>query len=317
MCATGARGRGRRTSTPTTASTRPRCSTPPCAPARGTRRAAARSRSSWPRSITRTRSAPSCASSERSALRDGLEKASTRKDELLERYLDQVYFGDRVLRHRCRRPAVLRHRARGARRAAGGDAGRAHPGSGGVRHPGRARRREGPTQPGAGNMEKRGWVDDKSLRAALARAGRGHRGSAGAGRGEGTAFRGVRVPPRGVGARRPRRLARVQPRQSVGQRRGYRIETTLDPKAYDAAEATVRGQLGLPEDPATAIVSVQPGNSAIRTLFAGLNFDRKFDVASQATPPAGLMVQTVRLSRCPSRRHRPSLDVRRLFSRGR
>jgi penicillin-binding protein 1A len=68
---------------------------------------------------------------------------------------------------------------------------------------------------------------------------------------------------------------------------GYTIETTLDPKMYDAAVNTVRTTLGGPDDPATAMVSVQPGDGAIRMLFGGLTFDRKFDIASQGRRQPG------------------------------
>jgi penicillin-binding protein 1A len=68
---------------------------------------------------------------------------------------------------------------------------------------------------------------------------------------------------------------------------GYTIETTLEPKLYDEAVATVRGTLGAPADPATAMVTVQPGDGAIRMLFGGLSFDRKFDVASQGRRQPG------------------------------
>jgi penicillin-binding protein 1A len=68
---------------------------------------------------------------------------------------------------------------------------------------------------------------------------------------------------------------------------GYTVETTLDPKWYDAAVSSVRGTLGAPADPATAIVSVQPGDGAIRMLFGGLSYERKFDVASQGRRQPG------------------------------
>lgn len=68
---------------------------------------------------------------------------------------------------------------------------------------------------------------------------------------------------------------------------GYTIETTLDVAMYDHAAQAVQTQLGAPNDPATAIVSVQPGDGAIRMLFGGLTFDRKFDVASQGRRQPG------------------------------
>jgi penicillin-binding protein 1A len=60
---------------------------------------------------------------------------------------------------------------------------------------------------------------------------------------------------------------------------GYTIKTTLDPKAFDAAEAAVRTNLGTPGDPATAVVSVQPGDGAIRAMVSGLDPNYKFNLA--------------------------------------
>jgi penicillin-binding protein 1A len=68
---------------------------------------------------------------------------------------------------------------------------------------------------------------------------------------------------------------------------GYTIETTLDPAAYEAARLAVQQQLAGPADPATAVVTVKPGDGAISVLFGGLSFDRKFDVASQGRRQPG------------------------------
>ena len=62
---------------------------------------------------------------------------------------------------------------------------------------------------------------------------------------------------------------------------GYTIHTTLDPKIFVATVEAVREELGDPEDPVTAVVSVQAGDGAIRNLFGGLDFNAtQFDVAS-------------------------------------
>jgi membrane peptidoglycan carboxypeptidase len=61
---------------------------------------------------------------------------------------------------------------------------------------------------------------------------------------------------------------------------GFTIRTTLDLKAYEAAEAAVRAQLGEPGDPATAVVSVQPGDGAIRAMVSGLDPAQKFNLAA-------------------------------------
>ena len=69
---------------------------------------------------------------------------------------------------------------------------------------------------------------------------------------------------------------------------GYTIETTLDPKTFDAATRSVQERLGAPEDPVTAIAVIQPGDGAIRTLFGGLDFaTTQFDMSSLGGRDAG------------------------------
>jgi penicillin-binding protein 1A len=63
--------------------------------------------------------------------------------------------------------------------------------------------------------------------------------------------------------------------------RGYQVETTFDPDLFEATEAAVRDQLGRPGDPLAATASVEPGTGAIRSLFGGLDFDsNQYDEAS-------------------------------------
>ena len=68
---------------------------------------------------------------------------------------------------------------------------------------------------------------------------------------------------------------------------GLTLETTLDPVAYDAADASVRSKLGAPGDPSSAVVSVAPGDGAIRVLFGGLTVENKLDLASQGRRQTG------------------------------
>jgi membrane peptidoglycan carboxypeptidase len=68
---------------------------------------------------------------------------------------------------------------------------------------------------------------------------------------------------------------------------GYTIETTVDLKATDAAVESAKALLGAPEDPTTAIASVEPGNGAIRVLFGGLDPNLEFDPASQGRRQPG------------------------------
>jgi len=68
---------------------------------------------------------------------------------------------------------------------------------------------------------------------------------------------------------------------------GYTIETTVDLKATDAAVESVKGILGAAGDPTTAIASVQPGDGAIRVLFGGLDPNLEFDPSSQGKRQPG------------------------------
>jgi penicillin-binding protein 1A len=68
---------------------------------------------------------------------------------------------------------------------------------------------------------------------------------------------------------------------------GYTIETTVDLKASDAAVESAKAILGAPGDPTTAIASVQPGDGAIRVLFGGLDPNLEFDPSSQGKRQPG------------------------------
>jgi penicillin-binding protein 1A len=62
---------------------------------------------------------------------------------------------------------------------------------------------------------------------------------------------------------------------------GYTIETTFDPKVFDATVASVQQRLGSPGDPFTAVATVVPGDGAVRSLFGGLDFlTSQFDMSS-------------------------------------
>ncbi|HUS61034.1 MAG TPA: transglycosylase domain-containing protein [Acidimicrobiales bacterium] len=69
---------------------------------------------------------------------------------------------------------------------------------------------------------------------------------------------------------------------------GYTVSTTLDPKVFDAATLAVQATLAQPNDPTTAVATVQPGDGAIRSLFGGLDFaTTQYDVASRGTRQPG------------------------------
>ena len=69
---------------------------------------------------------------------------------------------------------------------------------------------------------------------------------------------------------------------------GYTVETTLDPKLFDATAAAVAARLGEPGDPITAVASVVPGDGAINNLFGGLDYvATQFGYADQGTRQPG------------------------------
>jgi len=73
---------------------------------------------------------------------------------------------------------------------------------------------------------------------------------------------------------------------------GYTIETTLDTKTFDATVASVQAKLGAPGDPVTAVATVVPGDGAIRNLFGGLDFmATQFDMSSLGGRQAGSSVK--------------------------
>ena len=68
----------------------------------------------------------------------------------------------------------------------------------------------------------------------------------------------------------------------------YTIETTLDPKLFDATTAAVAARLGEPGDPITAVASVVPGDGAINNLFGGLDYvATQFGYADMGTRQPG------------------------------
>jgi penicillin-binding protein 1A len=73
---------------------------------------------------------------------------------------------------------------------------------------------------------------------------------------------------------------------TVAEGGGLRVDTTLDPRAQTDALNTMRGTLGRPGDPASALVSIDPHTGAIRALASSwhgheLQFDLPADGARQ------------------------------------
>ncbi len=210
------------------------------------------------------------------------------KDELLERYVNQVYFGDGAYGIGLASTAFF-----------GVPPQELTPGqaailAGKIRAPNALDPRRDPDEVRARrdqvlrNMNRHGWLSDAELSPALASP--------------------VEVVPRPPGVRGvaanskaphflafvAREAAGIDALGSTPEARtrqvltgGYTVETTLDLEDLEAAEAAVKQQLGQPGDPTTAVVSVQPGDGAIRVLFGGLDPGLEFDPASQGRRQPG------------------------------
>ena len=210
------------------------------------------------------------------------------KDELLERYLNQVYFGEGAYGIGLASQAffgVAPAQLTPAQAATLAGKIRSPNGLDPYKDPGTVQSRRDQV---LRNMSRRGWLGGAELESALSLPlGVGPRPTTG----------------RGVGAasKAPdfvafvgREAAEIDALGSTADARrkqaltgGYTIETTVDLKATDAAVAAAKAVLGAPNDPTTAIVSIQPGDGAIRVLFGGLDPNLEFDPASQGLRQPG------------------------------
>ena len=80
----------------------------------------------------------------------------------------------------------------------------------------------------------------------------------------------------------------------VYRRGGLKVYTTIDPKLQEAGRQAIAGQLNLPEDPSSAVVSIDPSNGYIRAMAAsGQYSDRSFNLAAQGHRQAGSAFKTM------------------------
>ncbi|HJP66036.1 MAG TPA: transglycosylase domain-containing protein, partial [Actinomycetota bacterium] len=78
---------------------------------------------------------------------------------------------------------------------------------------------------------------------------------------------------------------------------GLRVATTLDPEMQRAAEAAVAHFLPTPKDPSAALVAIDPSTGAIRALVGGRDFEKtKFNLATQAHRQTGSAAKTFTLA---------------------
>ncbi|HZQ26309.1 MAG TPA: transglycosylase domain-containing protein [Acidimicrobiales bacterium] len=215
-----------------------------------------------------------------------LERSYT-KDELLERYLNQVYFGDGAYGIAAAAQTffgVPPEQLTPAQAATLAGKIRSPEGLDPRRDPAAVQSRRDQV---LRNMRKHRWLDDGELQQSLATP------LTVVPEAPTSPARGPVIAPHFVEYVK-REAAGIDALGGSAESRGhelftggYTIETTLNPQWYDQAVKAVQGNLGGPTDPATAVVSVEPGDGAIRMLFGGLSFDRKFDVASQGRRQPG------------------------------
>jgi penicillin-binding protein 1A len=78
---------------------------------------------------------------------------------------------------------------------------------------------------------------------------------------------------------------------------GLRVATTLDPELQRAAERAVAQHLPDPKDPSAALVAIDPSSGAIRALVGGRDFEKtKFNLATQAHRQTGSAAKTFTLT---------------------
>ena len=208
------------------------------------------------------------------------------KDELLERYLNQVYFGDNAYGLAAASETffgVAADRLSPAQAATLAGKVEAPEDLDPRRHPERVRARRDQV---LRNMARHGWLTRAQfLRAraeplaVLSEAPPGDRERARAAHFVALATReAASIDALGTTAEARRN------RLFTG---GLTVVTTLDVKAYDAAALAARASLPDAADPDAAVVSVVPGDGAIRVLYGGRDPSRAFDVASQGQRQPG------------------------------
>ena len=90
--------------------------------------------------------------------------------------------------------------------------------------------------------------------------------------------------------------ATPEERSTLVFRGGVRVETTLDPALQASAEQAVRDKL--PQSPFTAaLVAIDPGTGDVKALVGGPNFaDAKYNLATQGSRQAGSSFKTIALA---------------------
>jgi penicillin-binding protein 1A len=81
---------------------------------------------------------------------------------------------------------------------------------------------------------------------------------------------------------------------NVYRQGGLKIHTTIDPRLQDAGRRAIRNHLNLREDPASAVVSIDPSNGHIKAMASsGTYDDRTFNLAAQGRRQPGSAFKTM------------------------
>ncbi|GBD45583.1 Penicillin-binding protein 2D [bacterium HR41] len=97
---------------------------------------------------------------------------------------------------------------------------------------------------------------------------------------------------------------------NVFRRGGLRVYTTIDPALQEAARRAIQGQLGLPGDPAAAVVSIDPATGYIKAMAASSNYrDTTFNLAAQGRRQPGSAFKTFVLAAAVERGIDPDRTV--------
>jgi penicillin-binding protein 1A len=85
--------------------------------------------------------------------------------------------------------------------------------------------------------------------------------------------------------------------QAVYRQGGLKIYTTIDPKMQEQGRQAIKAQLGLPGDPSSAVVTIDPSNGHIRAMASsGTYNDRTFNLAAQGHRQPGSAFKTMVLT---------------------
>ena len=84
---------------------------------------------------------------------------------------------------------------------------------------------------------------------------------------------------------------------AVFRRGGLNVKTTIDPKLQQAGRKAIVGQLGLPDDPSSAVVAVEPKTGYIRAMTSSGTYNiRTFNLAAQGHRQPGSAFKTMVLT---------------------